>query len=68
MSTYTTVGAAYTAEVFTAEELADALKTVRFWGRVSDSEPIAYRMKVLHPDDAAQDILTGIRVRRQQCS
>lgn len=42
----------------TPEELRVALGTVRLWFRTMDSGDVAYRGTILHPVDAADDIMT----------
>jgi hypothetical protein len=54
--------------MITEAELAEALKGLRLWVRHSDSESVAYRMRVMHPESAAKDILASVEDRRQQCS
>lgn len=54
--------------MITQEELAEALKSIRLWVTVAGfGNETAFRGKVLHPEDAAKDILTSIEVRRQRC-
>jgi hypothetical protein len=51
-----------TVEHITRDELAEALKTVHLWARLGPSEPRAWRMVVLHPSDAANDIFTSVQI------
>jgi len=38
------------------EELAQALKNLRIWVMDDHDQDIAFKMRVLHPEDAAKDI------------
>jgi homoaconitase/3-isopropylmalate dehydratase large subunit len=53
-------------DTLTAEELKMALAAVRLWFRKPDSEEVAYRGTVLHPQDAADDMMRIIRRFRQR--
>lgn len=44
--------------LITRDELAEALRSVRLWVRFGDSAEVAYRLKVVSPEDAAEDIFT----------
>lgn len=44
----------------TPEELRVALGTVRLWFRQTDNGEVAYRGTVLHPVDAADDIMAVV--------
>jgi len=48
------------SRTITEEELRYALKTIRLWFVVDKQASIAHRGHVLHPEDAASDIIIAI--------
>jgi hypothetical protein len=48
----------------TFEELVQALKSLRIWTRDHREDDYARRGYVLHPEDAANDIFTSVKVSR----
>lgn len=50
----------------TRDELTEALRSMRIWARRGKDENTAWRMHVLHPEDAANDILISVEVQRTQ--
>jgi hypothetical protein len=49
----------------TYPELVQALKSLRIWVRDHREDDYARRGYVLHPEDAAKDIFTSVKVSRQ---
>lgn len=53
-----------TRDIITREELGTALRDLNFWWRDSWNSAIAWRGCILHPEDAADDILLAVKKRR----
>ena len=48
----------------TRDELVKAIKNLRFWLRPESVTGVAFRGFILHPEDAVDDIITGIEHNR----
>jgi hypothetical protein len=48
-----------TTNIISRDELTAALRVMRLWARHGPYENAAWRMLVLHPEEAADDILTA---------
>lgn len=51
-------------EMFTHAQLTEALKKVRLWYHDPYDQEMAHRSTILHPEDAANDIILSIRLTR----
>lgn len=52
------------SEMITKEELAQALRGLRVWGRKHTGSDEAQRVYILHPGDVANDIFISVNLHR----
>lgn len=50
--------------MITTDELAEALKRARVWLAPDEQPGVAYRGYILHPEDAARDIMLAVQLVR----